>query len=128
MAGKLFWNKIKNEPAIFLQNQAWQERDFYLKAKRKAQSADIIITNHSLLLSDIKGEGTILPDFSFAIIDEGHHFEKVASQFFGHTLDFLSTRLLLGQFGVYEQKQLFYELEKLIASVPRKPEMMVPVN
>ncbi len=122
--GQLFWNKIKNEPAIFLQNQAWQERDFYVKAKRKAQTADIIITNHSLLLSDIKGEGTILPEFSFAIIDEGHHFEKVASQFFGHTLDYLSTRLLLGQFGLYEQKQLFYELEKIIASVPKKNEML----
>lgn len=126
--GQIFWNKIKNEPAMFVQNQAWQERDFYLKAKRNAQTADIIITNHSLLLSDIKGEGTILPDFSFAIIDEGHHFEKVASQFFGHTLDYLSTRLLLGQFGVLEQKQLFYELEKLIASVPKKPEMMAPAT
>ena len=126
--GQLFWNKIKNEPALFLQNQAWQERDFYLNAKRKAQSADIIITNHSLLLSDIKGEGTILPDYSFAIIDEGHQFEKVASQFFGHTLDYLSTRLLLSQFGVYEQKLLFYDLERLIASIPKKTEMVPPVT
>ncbi|MFL6518277.1 MAG: DEAD/DEAH box helicase, partial [Bacillus sp. (in: firmicutes)] len=104
--GQIFWNRIRNEPAIFLRSQAWQDRDFYLKAKKEAQAADIIITNHSLLLSDIKGDGTILPEFSFAIIDEGHQFEKAAGQFFGHTLDYLSIRLLLGQFGLYEQKQL----------------------
>ncbi|WP_026563899.1 ATP-dependent DNA helicase DinG [Bacillus sp. UNC41MFS5] len=121
--GQIFWNKIKNEPAIFLQDEAWQERDFYLRAKRKAEVADIIITNHSLLLSDIKGEVAILPEFSYAVIDEGHHFEKAACQFFGHTLDYLSTRLLLGQFGMYEQKQLFYDLEKLIDSVQRKNEI-----
>lgn len=79
--GQIFWNKIKNEPSIFLQDEAWQERDFYLRAKRKAEVADLIITNHSLLLSDIKGEAAILPEFSYAIIDEGHHFEKAASQF-----------------------------------------------
>lgn len=123
--GQIFWNKIKNEPAIFLRTQEWQERDFYLKAIREAHAADIIITNHSLLLSDIKGEGTTLPEFSFAIIDEGHHFEKVASQFFGYTVDYLSTRLLLGQFGLYDQRQLFYEVERLIASVPRPNEMLL---
>ncbi|MEH7303497.1 ATP-dependent DNA helicase DinG [Neobacillus drentensis] len=126
--GQIFWNKIKNEPAIFLQNQEWQDRDFYLRAKRKVQAADIIITNHSLLLSDIKGEGTILPDFSYAIIDEGHHFEKAASQFFGHTFDYLSTRLTLSQFGLYEQKQLFYEMERLIDSVSGKNEILTPTT
>lgn len=124
--GQIFWNKIKNEPAIFLRGQEWQERDFYLKAIREAHAADIIITNHSLLLSDIKGEGTTLPEFSFAIIDEGHHFEKVASQFFGYTVDYLSTRLLLGQFGLYDQRQLFYEIERLIASVPGQNGMLLP--
>jgi ATP-dependent DNA helicase DinG len=123
--GQIFWNKIKNEPAIFIRSQEWQERDFYLKAKREAQEADIIITNHSLLLSDIKGEGTTLPEFSFAIIDEGHHFEKVAGQFFGQTLDYLSTRLLLGQFGLYDQRQLFYELERLIAPVLTQTEILL---
>jgi ATP-dependent DNA helicase DinG len=124
--GQIYWNKIKNEPTMFLRSQAWQERDFYLKSKRKAVVADLIITNHSLLLSDLKGEGSILPEFAYAVIDEGHHFEKVASQFFGHTLDYLSTRLLVGQFGLYEQKQLFHEMEGLIASVPKQKEKLLP--
>ncbi|MFJ5715757.1 ATP-dependent DNA helicase DinG [Neobacillus sp. NPDC093127] len=118
--GFIYWNKIKNEAPIFSQKEDWQEKDFYQKAKRDAQAADIIITNHSLLLSDIKGEGSILPAFDYVIIDEGHHLEKVASHFFGHSLDYLSARLMIGQFGQYEQKQLFYEMEGLLAVTSRQ--------
>ncbi|WHY84421.1 ATP-dependent DNA helicase DinG [Neobacillus novalis] len=118
--GFIYWNKIKNEAPIFSQKEEWKEKDFYLKAKRDAKAADIIITNHSLLLSDIKGEGSILPAFEYVIIDEGHHLEKVASQFFGHSLDYLSARLMIGQFGLYEQKQLFYEMEGLLSAIPRQ--------
>ncbi|MGG3469622.1 ATP-dependent DNA helicase DinG [Neobacillus pocheonensis] len=115
--GLLYWNKIKNDPSVLSPNHDWQDKDFYLKAKRMAWTADIIITNHSLLLSDLKSEGSILPEYDYAIIDEGHHLEKTASQFFGSTLDYLSTRLLLGQFGLFEQKQLFYEVENLLTSL-----------
>ncbi|ETI66626.1 ATP-dependent DNA helicase DinG [Neobacillus vireti] len=118
--GFIYWNKIKNEAPIFSKKDMWLEKDFYQKAKRDAQAADIIITNHSLLLSDIKGEGSILPAFDYVILDEGHHLEKVASQFFGHSLDYLSARLMIGQFGLYEQKQLFYEMEELLAAIPRQ--------
>ncbi|HEY2421146.1 MAG TPA: ATP-dependent DNA helicase DinG, partial [Neobacillus sp.] len=118
--GLIYWNKIKNEPTVFLHDHDWQEKDFYLRAKKAAQTAEIIITNHSLLLSDLSGSRSILPEFDFCLIDEGHHFEKVASQFFGYSLDYLSTRLLLSQFGQYEQKLLFYQLEELMAAIPAK--------
>ncbi|WP_462412008.1 ATP-dependent DNA helicase DinG [Neobacillus sp. Marseille-QA0830] len=119
--GLIYWNKIKNETQVFPENQAWQDRDFYKLAKSKAESSDIIITNHSLLLSDIKEHGSILPNYDFAIIDEGHHLEKSAAQFFGYSLDYFSTRLLLGQFGQYEQGQLFYKLEKMLEALPDTP-------
>ncbi|MEH7415132.1 ATP-dependent DNA helicase DinG [Neobacillus drentensis] len=123
--GQLFWNKIKEEPTVLFEDKGWQERDFYQKAKRNAQSADIIITNHSLLLSDIKGESSILPASDYLVIDEGHHLEKVASRFFGYSLDYLSTRLLLSQFGTYEQKQLFYEMEQLTSRFPASGKTLV---
>ncbi|MBO0958181.1 ATP-dependent DNA helicase DinG [Neobacillus sp. MM2021_6] len=124
--GLLYWNKIKDEPNVYSQNNGWRERDFYLRAKNKAHAADIVITNHSLLLSDLKGEGSILPAADFVVIDEGHHLEKVASRFFGYSLDYFSTRMLLGHFGLYEQKQLFYELEKLIAPIHKKETNLIP--
>lgn len=112
--GNIFWNKIKNEQTIFAMNKLWQEKDFYLRAKNEAQDADIIITNHSLLLSNLTAEKTFLPEFDYAIIDEAHHFEKVASQYFGRTLDYLTTRLLLSQFGQNDQRLLFHELESIL--------------
>jgi ATP-dependent DNA helicase DinG len=123
--GLIYWNKIKNEPTVIFKNNDWQDKDFYLRAKVAAQKAEIIITNHSLLLSDLSGNKSILPEFDFCVIDEGHHFEKVASQFFGHSLDYLSTRLLLGQFGQYEQRQLFYQMEVLMNAIPAKKDGLI---
>lgn len=123
--GNIFWNKIKNEQTIFSRNKIWQDQDFYLRAKNEAENADIIITNHSLLLSNLSAETSFLPEFDYAVIDEGHHFEKVASQYFGRSLDYLTTRLLLSQFGHYDQRLLFYELEMILESI-KAPKEEVP--
>ncbi|HJV31621.1 MAG TPA: ATP-dependent DNA helicase DinG [Bacillales bacterium] len=112
--GLIYWNKIKSEQLIFSHNEEWLERDFYIRAKKEAAKADIIITNHSLLLSDLTAKHKVLPEYAYAIIDEGHHLEKTASHFLGHTLDYLTVRLLLSQLGLYEQKLLFYRLESLL--------------
>ncbi|MCQ6277890.1 ATP-dependent DNA helicase DinG [Bacillus sp. EB600] len=118
--GQIFWNKIKNEQTAFGQKDSWKEKDFYIRAKSKAEIADIVITNHSMLLCDLKSKHSLLPDSDYVILDEGHHFEKAAAQFLGRSLDYLTVRLLLGQLGNYEQKQLFYQLEKLVEAVQGK--------
>ena len=123
--GQFYWNKIREAQTSLYEDKGWQDRDFYQKAKRKAQSADIIITNHSLLLNDIKGGGSILPATEYVVIDEAHHLEKVASRYFGYTLDYLSTRLLFSQFGTYEQKQLFYDMEQLTSRLPASKTKLV---
>jgi ATP-dependent DNA helicase DinG len=115
--GNIFWNKIKSESSIFAKSDLWKEKDFYLRAKAAAADADIIITNHSLLLSSVFAEVSILPEFDYCIIDEAHHFEKVASGYIGHSIDYLTTRLLISQFGQFEQKLLFYHLEDLVSSL-----------
>ncbi|GLB57964.1 ATP-dependent DNA helicase DinG [Cytobacillus sp. NCCP-133] len=111
--GRIFWNKIKNDDTVFLHDRSWISRDFYLRARKAAQSADIIITNHSMLLTDLVAPSSFLPDFSHVVIDEGHHFVKASGKHFGQKLDYLTVRLLLGQIGLFEQKQLFHKLEKL---------------
>ncbi|CAM3447063.1 ATP-dependent DNA helicase DinG [Aeromicrobium ponti] len=123
--GMIFWSKIKNDETAFLQDKSWISRDFYLRARKEAQSADIIITNHSLLLTDLVAKSAILPKFSHVIIDEGHHFVKASGKHFGHKLDYLTVRLLLGQIGLFEQKQLFYKLEKLVEEKAGNPEDMI---
>ncbi len=61
-----------------------------MKARMKAQDADIVIANHSLLLADAalkSGEfGAVLPEFSAYVLDEAHALPTLASQHFGINL------------------------------------------
>ena len=58
-----------------------------MKARQRAQAADIVVTNHSLLLSDAvlkAGEfGELLPDFDAYVLDEAHALPDLACQHFG---------------------------------------------
>lgn len=120
--GMIYWSRIKNDETAFLQDKSWISRDFYLRARKDAQKADIIITNHSLLLTDLTADNVILPEFSHVVIDEGHHFVKASGKHFGNKLDYLSVRLMLGQIGLFEQKQLYYKLEKLVEEKAAAPD------
>lgn len=114
--GQMYWNKVQTDSWPD-QTGRWSGRSFYLQARDKAARADIIITNHSLLFSDLAANGAILPEYQYVIIDEGHHLEKVAANHLGKNLDYLTVRMLLGQLGLFEQKQLFYQIEKLAEAV-----------
>lgn len=117
--GRLFWHRIKHDDSL---RSSRENRDFYLNMRRKAQKADLIITNHSLLLSDLVADKPQLPESNYIIIDEGHHFEKVAGKYFGSKLDFASTRFLLHQMGLSEQKMLAHKIEKLLQSYSENQE------
>lgn len=58
-----------------------------MKARQKAQEADIVITNHALLLADAalkSGDfGEILPQFEAYVLDEAHSLPDLACQHFG---------------------------------------------
>jgi len=112
--GRTFWNKIKNDETVFFQKKTWLAKDFYLRARKAAEKSEMIITNHSFLMSDLTADKAILPSYSHVVIDEGHHFVKAAGKYFGLSLDYLSTRILLNQIGNYDQKQLLYKLEQLL--------------
>lgn len=54
-----------------------RDRCFALKARKDAEEADIVVTNHALLSLDIRNEGHVLPGtYASYIIDEGHNFEE----------------------------------------------------
>ncbi|MBN1436705.1 MAG: DEAD/DEAH box helicase [Sedimentisphaerales bacterium] len=74
---------------------------FYQQVKRRIFGADIIITNHALLFSDLAAKlegGAILPKFELLILDEAHNVENVASTHFGlritnHQISYLLNRI-----------------------------------
>ena len=53
---------------------------FAVKAKAKAQSADIVVTNHTLLAIEIVDSHPILPERDAVILDEAHEFMDRTTQ------------------------------------------------
>lgn len=49
-------------------------------ARQRAQSVDIVVTNHSLLLRDVEAEGKILPPIRHWVVDEAQGFEDEARE------------------------------------------------
>jgi len=60
---------------------------FVVRARRRAQDAQIIVVNHHLLLADMalkdEGFGELLPEVDAVIVDEAHQLPEIAGSFFG---------------------------------------------
>uniref|UniRef100_UPI0040470AE3 ATP-dependent DNA helicase n=1 Tax=Rheinheimera sp. TaxID=1869214 RepID=UPI0040470AE3 len=67
-----------------------------LKARKKAQAADLVVVNHHLFFADLAlkdtGFGELLPQMDVIIFDEAHQLPDIASDYFGENV---SSRLLL---------------------------------
>lgn len=66
------------------------EQCFVLKARRKAQQADLVVINHHLFFSDQalreQGFGELLPDTDVVVFDEAHQLPGIASHFYGNSV------------------------------------------
>ncbi len=77
------WNEICSEPGYCTTNVCKQYQGCFLgKIRQEAHQADVLVINHSLLLSNAATENKVIPEYSDLIIDEAHNLEKNASQFF----------------------------------------------
>lgn len=70
---------------------------FITKCRHQAEEADLIILNHSLLLSSISLERGFLPPLPYLILDEAHHLEKVAEDQLSVAVDFYALLGLTGR-------------------------------
>ncbi len=63
---------------------------FLLKARKKAQDADLVVVNHHLLCADWSiretGFGELLPSVEVIVLDEAHQLAETASGFLGINL------------------------------------------
>ncbi len=61
-----------------------------VRARRRAQEADIVVVNHHLFFADMalkeEGFGEVLPSADAFILDEAHQLPETASRFFGRTV------------------------------------------
>jgi ATP-dependent DNA helicase DinG len=83
----------------------YYSRCFFHKARRQAARADILVVNHALLLSDLAlrqqtdnyTATAVLPPFERIILDEAHHLEDVATNYFSSQITRFTFARLLGR-------------------------------
>ncbi|MDX1600420.1 MAG: helicase C-terminal domain-containing protein, partial [Anaerolineales bacterium] len=51
----------------------------YHSARRRAETAHLIIVNHALLLADIATGSRVIPEYDYLIVDEAHHLEDATT-------------------------------------------------
>ncbi|RKD25750.1 ATP-dependent helicase DinG [Ammoniphilus oxalaticus] len=117
--GQLYWRQVQSDANSCLHNQCpWFSRCFYYSARRKAAEADVVITNHSLLFTDLQAEQRILPPYRYAIIDEAHQFEEVASNHLGLSFNSLQMDALLNELTVDRGSGLLDRITQECVSLP----------
>jgi ATP-dependent DNA helicase DinG len=83
------WDAVESESGNCLGKSCPRYRDcFYFNARRRIWSANILVVNHALFMSDLAvrsaGSGaSILPKYDIAIFDEAHTLEAVAGEHLG---------------------------------------------
>lgn len=112
--GALFWKEVcQADDYMNKAKQAWRKHDFARYAKEVAAGADIIVTNHSFLIADMKADQPLLLPGSFIIIDEAHRFERAARERLGQALSIADLKFLIGKIGSAEDRRLLYHLNRI---------------
>lgn len=68
-------------------------------ARRRAAGADVVVTNHSMLLRDIALDNAILPPIRHWVVDEAHSFEQEARRQWAKELSPESATMVFTQLG-----------------------------
>ena len=78
----------------------WQDnRCFMVAARRTAEAASIVITNHALLLADAAAGAQALGTYDTLVVDEAHHLESAATEQLGVSLRAFDVLVVLDRLG-----------------------------
>ncbi len=69
------------------------------RVRAASQSSHILVVNHALLLSDIATGSKVLPEYSYLIIDEGHHLESATTNALAFRLTQVDLERMLKEIG-----------------------------
>ena len=102
---------VRSKVATDSDQCAWSKCNFfgdcYVRQMRtKAERAQVIVVNHTLLLLDAAMDGYLLPERDVIVLDEAHHLEEEATRSFTITISANSVITLLAQRMLKDHSQL----------------------
>lgn len=104
------WDEVAAEPDLCGRLKCqFYDTCFLFNARKAAATADVVVVNHHLLLSDVAVRRTmqnwedaaVLPAYKRLIIDEGHHLEDAAGAHLGASI---TRRALTRMFARLERR------------------------
>jgi len=96
------WDKIAADSETCIRTKCKHyQACFVNRARREAIHADLLVVNHHLLFADLAvrqsgGEIAVLPTYERLILDEAHHIEDVATNYFGAGITRLGLSRMIG--------------------------------
>jgi Rad3-related DNA helicase/DNA polymerase III epsilon subunit-like protein len=99
---EMLWRHVESDGGDCLGSACanWQSnRCFMVAARRTAESASIVVTNHALLLADAATGGQALGEHDALVIDEAHHLEAAATDQLGVSLRAFDVLVVLDRLG-----------------------------
>lgn len=102
----IVWRKICSDRFQCLGRKCPHAGKCYVLTLRKAvETSSVVVTNHSLLLADMRMDNTTLGEFQYLIVDEAHNLMSAASRILGFELSYADTANLLNQLvSVYKRR------------------------
>ncbi|MFC1548753.1 ATP-dependent DNA helicase [Candidatus Omnitrophota bacterium] len=90
------WSRFARESDMCLGKKCpYEKRCFYRIARQEQMGSHILVTNHSLLFTDLMSEARVLPEFHGLVLDEAHTLEDVATGHFGKEASSAGLKYLL---------------------------------
>lgn len=136
---EVLWKEVRSDSKSCMGAAcAFRNGCFALAAREGAEKANIIVTNHAMLFSDLATDNRVLPEYSYAIIDEAHHMEDAATHALGGRVssrelrDTLNGLLTHGAIGKKLQRSRFFDVlenaKKALGAVgPDTPEKCLAI-
>ena len=82
--GEDVWPRVQSETETCINKRCpFFKPCYYFRARANAQRADLLVTNHSLIFSDLKTDFRVLPPYEKLVLDEAHHLEEQATKHLG---------------------------------------------
>lgn len=114
--GQLFIEKIRKMP-----DEKTRGFDFYEQALKNSETADCIVTNHSMVLSDLVRQTPIFTQIDGWIIDEAHQFIQATMQQDEVVFSYTQWKYIFGQIGTMEETALFQQFSEAAKKRQRVP-------
>ena len=77
---EVWWTRVASDPLDCVGLHCRKEDCYVHRARAEAETADLVVVNHALLLADADVGGGLLPEYDHLVIDEAHHLEDAATR------------------------------------------------